>query len=194
MLTEPMTTTPGDHDLRSAGGTFRLRQEAHRQRRNGSRDPGTRGTTDRMRKRWRAFVVSACTVTAMSVAVPAAQAAQTATTSTNKCTVTAVAPTLSKTSLTGKATVVCTTATVVTVEIGVVEMDGTAEDTKVPIPVASKSMAVSANKAITISTAVLTCLNTETGNEEYASKARVNLSGTVSAWDRTVPKADSFVC
>lgn len=147
-----------------------------------------------MRKRWRAFVVSVCTLTTMSVAVPAAQAAQTATTSTNKCTVTAVAPTLSKTSLTGKATVLCTGATTVTVEIGVVEMDGTAEDTKVPIAVASKSMAVSANKAITISTATLTCLNTETGNEEYATKARVNLSGTVSAWDRTVPKADSFVC
>ena len=193
MLTRP-TTTPGDGDLRSAGATFRLRQEAHGEGRIGSRRQVLRGTTVPMRKRWRAFVVSVCTLTTMSVAVPAAQAAQTATTSTNKCTVTAVAPTLSKTSLTGKATVLCTGATTVTVEIGVVEMDGTAEDTKVPIAVASKSMAVSANKAITISTATLTCLNTETGNEEYATKARVNLSGTVSAWDRTVPKADSFVC
>jgi hypothetical protein len=32
------------------------------------------------------------------------------------------------------------------------------------------------------------------GNEEYATKARVSLSGIVSAYDRTVPKADSFAC
>ncbi|MEN9644323.1 MAG: hypothetical protein RL238_992 [Actinomycetota bacterium] len=147
-----------------------------------------------MRKRWRAFVVGVSTLVAMSVAVPAAQAAQSATTSTNKCTVTAVAPTLSKTSLTGKATVPCTKATTVTVEIGVVEMESTVEDTKVPIAVASKSVAVSANKAVTVSTATMTCLNTETGNEEYATKARVNISGTVSAWDRTVPKTDAFAC
>ena len=134
------------------------------------------------------------TLTAMSIGVPVAQAAQSAATSTNKCTVTAVAPTLSKTSLTGKATVVCTKATTVTIEIGVVEMDSTVEDPKVPIAAASRSVAVAANKAVTVSTATLKCLSTETGNEEYASKARVNISGTVSAWDRTVPKNDAFAC
>lgn len=129
-----------------------------------------------------------------TVALPTADAAQSATAGTNKCTVTASAPTLSKGMLTGKATVLCTKATAVTVELGVVELDGTAEDPKVVIASASKTVAVTANKAVTVSTAVVACVNTETGNEEFASKARVNISGTVSAWDRTVPKNDSFVC
>jgi hypothetical protein len=132
-------------------------------------------------------------IAAASLATPAS-AAQSATAGSNKCTVTALAPTLSKTSLTGRASVVCTMATTVTVEFGVVEMDSTLEDTKVPIPMASKSVAVKANTAVTVNTATLTCLNTETGNEEYASKARVNLSGTVSAYDRTAPTNDSFAC
>lgn len=147
-----------------------------------------------MKQRWRALVITVSTVIATSVALPTLHAAQSATTSTNKCTVTAVAPTLSKTSLTGKATVLCTKATTVTVEIGVVELDGTVEDVKVPIAAASKTVAVTANKAVTVSTAVVACLNTETGNEEFASKARVNISGTVSAWDRSVPKNDAFLC
>jgi hypothetical protein len=147
-----------------------------------------------MRKRWRAFAVGVVSIVSWSIAVPAAQAAQSATTSTNKCTVTALAPTLTKTSLTAKASVLCTKATSVTVEIGVVELDGTADDVKVPIAPSSKSVAVSANKAVTVTTATVTCLNTETGNEEYATKARVNISGTVSAWDRTVPKTDQFLC
>jgi hypothetical protein len=153
-----------------------------------------RGTTMAMRKRWRAFAVGVVSIVSWSIVVPAAQAAQSATTSTNKCTVTALAPTLTKTNLTAKASVLCTKATSVTVEIGVVELDGTAEDVKVPIAPASKSVAVSANKAVTVTTATVTCLNTETGNEEYATKARVNISGTVSAWDRTVPKTDQFLC
>ena len=147
-----------------------------------------------MKQRWRALVITVSTVIATSIALPTLHAAQSATTSTNKCTVTAVAPTLSKTSLTGKATVLCTKATTVTVEIGVVELDGTVEDVKVPIAPASKTVAVTANKAVTVSTAVVACLNTETGNEEFASKARVNISGTVSAWDRSVPKNDAFLC
>jgi len=147
-----------------------------------------------MRKRWRAFTTIAGFVLAGTVAVPVAHAAQSATTTTNKCTVTALAPTLSKSMVTGKATVLCTKATTVTVEIGVVEMDSSLEDKVVPIPVASKSVAVSANKAVTVSTATKTCISTEAGNEEYATKARVNISGTVSAWDRTLPKTDSFAC
>lgn len=147
-----------------------------------------------MKKRWRAFAVSASTIMTMAVAVPAAQAAQSATTSTNKCTVTAVAPTLTKTSLTATASVVCTKATSVTIEIGVVEMDGTTEDLKVPIATSSKTVALLANKATTVSTATLACLNTETGNEEYATKARVNISGTLSTWDRTLPKTDAYLC
>ncbi len=129
-----------------------------------------------------------------AIAVPAANAAQSATAGSNKCTVTALAPALTKTSLTGKATVLCTLATTVTLEIGVIELDSTTEDSRVPIVVASKSVAVKAKTAVTVSTATLTCLNTEAGNEEYATKVRVNISGTVSAWDRFVPKTDQFAC
>ena len=32
------------------------------------------------------------------------------------------------------------------------------------------------------------------GNEEYATKARVSLSGIVSPFDRTVPVNDSYAC
>lgn len=146
-----------------------------------------------MTNRRRATLVTSALIWALSV-TPSALAAQSATAGTNKCTVTALAPTLTKTSLTGRASVLCTTATIVTLDIGVVEIDGTIEDGKVPITVTSKSVAVKANTAVTINTATVTCLNTETGYEEYASKSRVNISGTVSAWDRTVPKADSFAC
>jgi hypothetical protein len=125
---------------------------------------------------------------------PIASAAQSATAGKNKCTVTAVAPTLSSKNLFGQATVLCTLATSVSVEIGVVELDGTVEDTLVPIAVRTVTVAVSANKAATIATATATCLNTETGNEEYATKAQVNISGTVSAWDRTLPKTDQYAC
>lgn len=147
-----------------------------------------------MRKRWRAFAVATSTMLVMSVATPGAHAAQSATTSTNKCTVTALAPTLTKTNLMGSVSVICTKATTVTVEFGVVEMDSTLEDVKVPIAPASKSVAVLAGKAVTVTTATVVCTNTETGNEEYATKARVNISGTVSAWDRTVPKTDQYLC
>lgn len=123
-----------------------------------------------------------------------ALAAQSITAGTNTCTVTALAPVLSRTSLTGSASVKCTVATTVTVEFGVIEMDGTTEDTRIPIALAKKSMAVKANTAVTISTAAATCLSTETGNEEYATKVRVSLSGPTSAYDRTTPANDSYAC
>lgn len=127
------------------------------------------------------------------VATPAL-AAQSITVGSNTCTVTAVTPTLNKTTLTGSVTVKCTIATTVTVEFGVVEMDGTTEDTRVPIPIASRSLAITrANTLFTVSVSA-TCLNTETGNEEYATKARVGLSGPTSSYDRTTPANDQFAC
>ncbi len=144
---------------------------------------------------WRARVAAVALFTIVpSLFATPALAAQSITAGTNKCTVTAIAPKLSKTSLTGSASVVCTVATTVTLEFGVVEMDGTLEDVKIPVAVAKKSMAVKANTAVIITTASATCLNTETGNEEYATKVRVSLSGPVSAYDRTSPANDSYIC
>ena len=122
------------------------------------------------------------------------QAAQSITAGKNKCTVTSLAPTLNGTTLTAKASVLCTVSSSVAVEVGVVELDGSAEDAKVVIGMRSIAVTVSANKAATVTTASVSCVNTETGNEEYATKALVNISGTVSAYDRTVPKTDAFAC
>ncbi|CAB4364266.1 MAG: hypothetical protein F2681_09130 [Actinobacteria bacterium] len=138
-----------------------------------------------------AFVAAALVV----VTIPGvAHASTSVTAGTNKCTVTAIAPTLKGTLLTATATVLCTSASSVAVLVGVVELDGTVEDLKVEIPVKSIAVAVSANKLATITTATVTCVSTETGNEEFATKAAVNIAGTVSAYDRTVPKLDSYAC
>jgi len=122
-------------------------------------------------------------------------AAQTATSGTTKCTVTAKAPTLSATKqLVGSATVVCTAAALVTIELTVVELDGTLEDKTVLVVNKTITQTLAKNVTVTIPTNAATCISTEVGNEEYATKARVSLSGIVSAFDRTVPKADSFAC
>ena len=116
-------------------------------------------------------------------------------TTTNRCTITSKAPTLNtKKQLTGSVSVVCTAATVVTVDLTVVEMDGTLEDARVLVVAKKFTTTVRANTAMTVNTNTATCVSTETGNEEYATKARVNISGAVSTWDRTVPANDSFAC
>jgi len=138
--------------------------------------------------------VAACAAT-MALAPSPVFAAASVSTSTNKCTITAKAPTLNaKKQLTGSVSVTCTAATVVTVDLTVVEMDGTTEDTKVLMVAKSFSTTVKANTAVTIATNTATCVSTETGNEEYATKGRVNLSGVASTWDRTVPATDAYAC
>jgi hypothetical protein len=148
--------------------------------------------TMQMRMRVAIGVVSAGAL--MSAAVPTASAVQSVTAGTNTCTVTAVAPTLVKTTLTSNFKVVCTVSSVVTLEIGVVEMDGTLEDKVIPIAIKSVSVATTANKTVTAVGPSGTCVSTETGNEEYATKVRVNISGTVSAFDRSVPINDQYAC
>ena len=123
-----------------------------------------------------------------------ANAPQSITVGVNRCTITAKAPTLKGTTLTATASVLCTKAGSVLVETGVVELDGTVEDIKVQIKMTPKAVTVAANKAVTVTTASVVCASTETGKEEFATKARVNIAGAVSAYDRTVPKADSFAC
>lgn len=150
-----------------------------------------------MTSRMRWAVAASCCVAWLPFAAPVA-AAQKVVAGKNTCTVTSLAPVLTKGStsstLQGSASVVCTLATALTIEISVVELDGSAEDTVVPVPLASKSLAVTANKAVVVPTLALKCVSTETGNEEYATKARISLAGVASAIDRTVPKLDAFAC
>jgi hypothetical protein len=129
----------------------------------------------------------------LSVAAPA-HAAQRVTAGRNTCTVTALSPVLSRGSLIGTASVVCTLATALTIEIGVAEIDGASEDIRVPIPPATRTMAVRANQTVVVNTLTVLCANTEVGNEEYATKTRVSISGIVSAFDKTTPRLDSFAC
>jgi hypothetical protein len=125
----------------------------------------------------------------------AAFAAQTVTSGATKCTITSKAPTLSATKqLVGSVTVVCTATAVATIELTVVELDGTVEDKTVLVVNKTVTQTLTKNVTVTIPTNAATCVSTEVGNEEYATKARVSLSGIVSAYDRTVPKADSFAC
>jgi hypothetical protein len=126
---------------------------------------------------------------------PQADASTSAKSGATSCTVTAVKPTLTTTKqLTGSATVVCTAAVAITVEVTVVELDGTVEDPTVLMAVKKLAISAAKNVTYTVPTATVTCISTETGNEEYASKARVSLSGLVSTYDRTVPLNDSFAC
>ena len=114
------------------------------------------------------------------------------------CTVTSVVPTLSKTSLTAKASITCTSATTASVYIGLSEMDGTTEQV-VQTPKLVSVAVTKANTAFAISGTTVTCLNTETGNEEYVSKVDVVLTTSTcstvsSSWDLKAPANDAYAC
>jgi hypothetical protein len=143
----------------------------------------------------RRHVAAALAVATVLGGHSSAFATTSARTSTNTCSITARPPTLNaRKQLTGSISVTCTAATVVTVDLTVIEIDGTTEDPRVLMVPKSFSTTVRARTAMTISTNTATCISTESGNEEYATKGRVNISGVVSAWDRTVPLTDSFAC
>jgi len=131
---------------------------------------------------------------AVGISAPAS-AAQSITSGATKCTITSKAPVLStKKQLTGSVSVVCTATALVTVETTVVELDGSTEDKTVLMPNKTVTQTLTKNVAVTINTNTATCISTEVGNEEYATKARVSLSGVVSLFDRTVPANDSYAC
>lgn len=114
------------------------------------------------------------------------------------CTVTSLLPTLSKTSLTAKATVSCTAATTASVSIGLSEFDGTTEQV-IQTP---KKVSVAVTKAGTnysVSGSTITCVNTESGNEEFVSKVQVTLTTSTgalvtSSWDLRLPTNDAHAC
>ncbi|MFM7686546.1 MAG: hypothetical protein ACKPDI_11580 [Actinomycetota bacterium] len=139
--------------------------------------------------------VLAAVVVVGAVGDAPARAVQSATSGATKCTITAKAPTLSATKqLTGSVTVVCTATALATIELTVVELDGTLEDQTVLMVNKRITQTLTKNVTVTIPTNTATCISTETGNEEYATKARVSLSGIVSPFDRTAPANDSYAC
>jgi hypothetical protein len=85
----------------------------------------------------------------------------------------------------------------VSVDLRVVELDGptlSIIDPTIVIPRVVKVVTVSAGTSKTVVTGNVACVNTETGNEEYSSRARVTLFGTQSAADFTTPPIDSYAC
>jgi hypothetical protein len=138
-----------------------------------------------------------------------------------KCTITAVAPVLSGTSLYGSATITCTVATLVVGTISVVELDyapkattitaTSPEDAVMNTLNASYTAVVSQNVAAKATVTVcfpggkpptapatkcggstIPCLNTEVGNEEFATRFISALPAATS--DRTLPKDNAFAC
>ncbi len=141
-------------------------------------------------------LIASCLIATLLSTPSTAFAAQTTTYGATKCTVTAKAPTLNTAKqVTGSLTITCTALTVVTVDTLVVELDGTVEQV-VTGTTKTASVSVPKNGTVTVSSVTAKCTNTETGNEEYASKARIIISGSAawSAWDRTVPANDSYAC
>ena len=143
------------------------------------------------RTRWVTALIGAVSLT--FAAAPVASAAQSVTNSF-KCTVTSRPPVLSGTTITTFVTVVCTRTATVTVDVKAVEMDNSTEQRNVVMAENKMlSVSVTANVARTVSTTG-TCINTETGYEEYATKARVGIGTKYSSYDRTSPATNSYNC
>lgn len=138
-----------------------------------------------------------CGLTALSVALavgtPSALASQTATSGKFSCTVKSLAPVLRSGQITGSLQIDCNVAASLIIEFGVVEMDGTTED-RVEVPFQKRTLFVPVGRSTIVNTVTTSCVSTETGNEELATRSRITLSGTVSLWDRTTPPIDSYAC
>lgn len=114
------------------------------------------------------------------------------------CTVTAMRATLIGTALTPNATISCTSAANVSVFVGLSEMDGRLEQV-VQRPAAIAVGVARANTPFAIAGRTVSCLNTEAGNEEYATKIDVVLTTSTGAqvsstWDLSSPGIDTFRC
>lgn len=132
-----------------------------------------------------------------SLLAPASMAAAASSVSagSTRCRLTANTPSLGPANrLSGTVTVRCSNTALVTVEVSVIELDGMVEDSTVITGTKVVTQTLKKNESVTFSTSARTCVNTEPGNEEYATKARISLSGLVSPVDRTVPRTDAFSC
>jgi len=124
-----------------------------------------------------------------------AAAASSVSAGSTKCRVTSNPPNLGASNrLVGTVTVRCSSTALVTVEVSVIELDGMVEDATAITGTKVLTQTVKKNESVTFSTSARPCVNTEPGNEEFATKSRISLSGLVSPYDRTVPRTDAFSC
>lgn len=153
--------------------------------------------------KWRSVLAATAVASlALSLGTPSAFAAKTATSGTTSCTVEALAPAVTQTStgkvLTGSARVWCTAATTVTVRIYVGELDLAVE--QVVIAETSKSVAVSRTTSTSkiaytsVTTSTVPCPNTEVGNEEFRTSAKLSFGTASTDYDRTIPLIDQYAC
>lgn len=153
--------------------------------------------------KWRNLLATTAVTTAVfSLGVPHAFAAKSVSSGSTSCTVESLAPTVAVTTkgkvLTGSARVWCTAATTVTVRIYVGELDLTAE--QIAIAETSKSVAVSRTTSTSkpaytvITTSTVMCPNTEIGNEEFRSNAKLSFGTASTDYDRTIPLIDQYSC
>jgi hypothetical protein len=136
----------------------------------------------------------AAAVAAVAVDAPSAMADKSLTVGKGSCSIRANSPSLKAGLITSSVTVSCSTSTTVVVEYGVVEMDGITEDARVEVPFQKKSVAVVAGKSVTLPTATVACVSTESSYEELATKTRISAGTAQSAWERTTPASDSYAC
>jgi hypothetical protein len=100
--------------------------------------------------------------------------------------------------LTGSARVWCTAATTVTVRVYVGELDVAIE--QVVIAETSKSVAVSKTTQTSrptyalVTTSTVTCPNTEIGNEEFRTNAKLSFGTASTDYDRTIPGSEQYAC
>lgn len=111
------------------------------------------------------------------------------------CQVRSLPPSITKAgSITGSVQIDCNVTTTVILEMGIVELDGFAEDPRIEVPFQKRSVVVIAGRSTVVPTSTGLCVSTEQGNEELATRARLTLSGTVSLWDRTSSANDAYLC
>jgi hypothetical protein len=131
-----------------------------------------------------------------TLAVPTTAAATTSISSGNAhCIVTARPVKIDAMSqIWGSAVVQCDVAAVLKLDMRVVEMDGAVIDPTVVIGTKSWTVTVTPNTPMVITTNKVSCVNTEAGNEEYSTRAKVSMFGLQSATDFTIPANDSYAC
>ena len=126
---------------------------------------------------------------------PTAHASVNVATGAMRCSVSSRQPTLSLSQrLGGSVVVTCNTATTIGVAITVVELDGVTEDRTLEVPLQVRWVTVAANTPVVVTTTRVNCVSTEVGGEEFATRARLNVSGILSGWDRSVPVTDAYAC
>jgi len=135
-------------------------------------------------------VVALC----LGFSAPTVHADKTLSLSKGSCSVKSNAPSLRSGYITSSVSVSCNVATTLVLEYGVVEMDGLTEDSRVEVPFVKKSISVLAGKTVSVTTSTVACVSTESSNEELATRSRISVGSTQTAWDRTSPSSDSYAC